>query len=542
MNTPINPFVCGRAVSPTKFVGRTYEIDRIFDQLNCDEPGSVAISGERKIGKTSLLHYIVSPDVIKQRKVNEKKSVLIFQDCSLISPFTENNFWRKIIRKLYKKLVQKDANPHLIKYIFDLQSINEILTSDIEILQDDMHNEDINFTFFLILDEFEWCVRTDLKNEALTRNFLAGLRALINHESQTLSLVVATRKHISDVCRNIHFVTSPFENNFACYNLRPFSKEDAEYLLKLMLMNNEINFTEAEKDFIHWMAGTHPQLLQIAASLMFNYKASGSGTTSEFLSIREKYLREVKHQFENFWYGSRPNMQQILVCLVNSKEKEANDLLEYRVEDRDRMIDRGIIVKDNDQYRMFSPFFKEWLAQNLYRLGGENWLNEHDIRSGKKSNIALPKPPTIFISYSHKDEKEKNALMVQLGVLQKAAALICLCSDDSIGAGEDWEQKIYFAIGQAEAAILLISANYFNSDYILSKELPKIRQCHGNKKLKIIPIIIKPCAWQEIDWLARMNVWPKNGNPIWINDGTSAEQELATIAKKIAEMIKKPKN
>jgi hypothetical protein len=129
--------------------------------------------------------------------------------------------------------------------------------------------------------------------------------------------------------------------------------------------------------------------------------------------------------------------------------------------------------------------------------------------------------------------------MVHLGVLQKAAGLIELWSDDRIGGGEDWEQKIDRAIEEAKAAILLISADFLNSEYILSKEIPKLRQCHSNKELKIIPIITKPCAWQKIDWLARMNVWPENGNPIWKNDGSYADQELAIIAEKIADMIKK---
>ena len=112
-------------------------------------------------------------------------------------------------------------------------------------------------------------------------------------------------------------------------------------------------------------------------------------------------------------------------------------------------------------------------------------------------------------------------------------------SDDKIRAGEDWEQEIDRAIEEAKAAILLVSPHFLTSDFILSKEVPKLRQRHENKGLFIIPIITKPCAWHKIDWLARMNVWPKNGNPIWGNDGSYADQELAIIAENIADLIKK---
>ena len=540
MTKPINPFVCGRPVSPQKFVGRAYEIDRIFEHLNCHEPGSVAISGESKIGKSSLLHYIVAPDVVEQRKVNEAQSVFIYQDCSLISPFSENNFWQKIIRKLYKKLLHKNGNPNLVKCVLDLQSMNKISSSDIEALLEFIYDEGINITFILILDEFEWCVRTDLKNESYTRNFLAGLRALITHESRTLSLVVATREHITDVCKEINLMTSPFENIFASYSLRPFSRDDAERLLKLMLTDNEITFTGSEKDLIYGMGGNHPLLLQIAASLVFNFKVRGASKIDDFLPIREQYLRDVKHQFKDFWEGSRPKMQQILVHLACGKQKDAKNLMEYWVEERDLLIDRGLIIKYSDRYRIFSPIFKEWLSQNLYHLGGEKWLIEHDSQSVKISNINAPKPPTVFISYSHKDEKEKEALMVHLGVLQKAAGLIDLWSDDRIDPGEDWEQKIDRAIEKAKAAVLLISPHFLTSEFILSKEAPKLRQHQDTKGLIIIPIITKPCAWHKIDWLARMNVWPKKGKPIWRDDGSYADQELAIIAEKIADMLEDP--
>ena len=44
--------------------------------------------------------------------------------------------------------------------------------------------------------------------------------------------------------------------------------------------------------------------------------------------------------------------------------------------------------------------------------------------------------PVIFISYSHKDEREKDRLLSHLGVLQHEG-LIGLWSDDRIGAGAE---------------------------------------------------------------------------------------------------------
>ena len=84
----------------------------------------------------------------------------------------------------------------------------------------------------------------------------------------------------------------------------------------------------------------------------------------------------------------------------------------------------------------------------------------------------------IFVSYSHKDEREKDKLLSHLGVLQHQG-LIDLWSDDRIGAGTHWKQEISEAIAQAKVAILLISANFLTSDFILGEEVPKLLKRFG---------------------------------------------------------------
>jgi uncharacterized protein YjbI with pentapeptide repeats len=143
----------------------------------------------------------------------------------------------------------------------------------------------------------------------------------------------------------------------------------------------------------------------------------------------------------------------------------------------------------------------------------------------------------IFISYSHKDEREKNKLLPHLGVLQREG-LINLWSDDRIGAGADWEQEISEAMAQARVAILLISANFLNSDFILGKEVPTLLQRREREGLIVFPVITKACAWQEVEWLTRMNVRPKNGRPIWGAGSRRINEDLTAIAKEVAAIVK----
>ncbi len=144
----------------------------------------------------------------------------------------------------------------------------------------------------------------------------------------------------------------------------------------------------------------------------------------------------------------------------------------------------------------------------------------------------------VFISYSHKDEKEKKALLSHLGML-KSAGLFEVWFDDQIGAGDNWVHEIQQVIKRANLAILLISANYLNTDFILTQQVPTLIKRYEQDGLMIMPIIAKACAWQKIKWLANMEIRPKDGQPIWRAGGLYVDEGLAAIAAEIADIIKK---
>ncbi len=81
--------------------------------------------------------------------------------------------------------------------------------------------------------------------------------------------------------------------------------------------------------------------------------------------------------------------------------------------------------------------------------------------------------PTVFISYSHKDEEWKDRLATQLGVLQREG-LLDLWDDSRIEAGTDWKPQIDQALYAASVAVLIVSANFLTSQFILDEEVPRL--------------------------------------------------------------------
>lgn len=116
----------------------------------------------------------------------------------------------------------------------------------------------------------------------------------------------------------------------------------------------------------------------------------------------------------------------------------------------------------------------------------------------------------VFISYSHRDIQFKEELDKHLSVL-KRSGLIQTWADYDIRPGEDWNKAIQERIEKADLIIILISADFLASDFIYTSELEKI---FLNENKNILPVIVRPCAWQDIEILRKRQVFPENGKPI----------------------------
>src|ERR1041385_8450291 len=80
------------------------------------------------------------------------------------------------------------------------------------------------------------------------------------------------------------------------------------------------------------------------------------------------------------------------------------------------------------------------------------------------------KRPIIFVSYSHRDERDKSRLVTQIRVLERDSD-VDLWDDNRIKPGSDWETDIDAAMTRAKVAVLLVTANYLPSKFILDVEV-----------------------------------------------------------------------
>jgi hypothetical protein len=108
----------------------------------------------------------------------------------------------------------------------------------------------------------------------------------------------------------------------------------------------------------------------------------------------------------------------------------------------------------------------------------------------------------LFISYSHRDVDTLKRLLVHLRPLERDG-LVDAWNDTRIAAGVDWKQEIQSALEHARTALLLISADFLASDFVVSDELPELLDAAEKRGTRILPIIVKPSRFARDPMLNR---------------------------------------
>lgn len=102
-----------------------------------------------------------------------------------------------------------------------------------------------------------------------------------------------------------------------------------------------------------------------------------------------------------------------------------------------------------------------------------------------------------------------------------------------INPGDDWKQEIRTALDTAQVAVLLISANFFASDFIDENELPPLLAAAKENGVRILPVILSASRFARHPSLARFQAVNSPDRPL--NDMPPAEQEK--VLDRLAQTI-----
>lgn len=179
----------------------------------------------------------------------------------------------------------------------------------------------------------------------------------------------------------------------------------------------------------------------------------------------------------------------------------------------------------------------------LLKLDVKALLNGVDLEGTRRSEKAPEKSmPGIraFVSYSHKDDALREELQTHIKLFLRQGKLDAW-DDRRITPGDEWKGQIDNNLENAELVLLLVSADFIASDYCYDIEMKRALERHKEGTARVIPIIIRDCAWQSAPF-GKVNALPTDGHPVthpthWGNGAYARDTAWKSVADGIAKVL-----
>lgn len=141
-----------------------------------------------------------------------------------------------------------------------------------------------------------------------------------------------------------------------------------------------------------------------------------------------------------------------------------------------------------------------------------------------------------FISYSHEDASMCAQLKKHLAPLEHEG-VARFWSDHAVMPGDPFADVIMENLARSKIALLLLSPDFFNSDFIRFCELPHIVARANKGDLVYVPILIKDVMWRALkpQGIAERLVLPPKKKPI--QRFKPAGRGYAEVAETIANRV-----
>ena len=271
-----NPFYHRGPVSdPGFFFGREREISYLFDLLRKGQ--SIAVSGPRRIGKTSLLMHLTDPAVASAHACPPDQTEFLLLDGGTLDGLGEEDFFGAVDQSL-------GGGSAAVPYSAFLEHIREKFSGD-------------RRNLVILLDEFELVAANPRFGSALF-NRLRGLAA-----QYPVRFVTASKNPLWKLSRiNPETLASPFFNFFAPVTLGPLEEAEAHDLLSRLSAKAGKPFADRALDPILALSGPHPLFLQVAGYRAFEAADQDGDIPADALpQIRRRMLADLEPHLQYYW-------------------------------------------------------------------------------------------------------------------------------------------------------------------------------------------------------------------------------------------------
>lgn len=232
---------------------------------------------------------------------------------------------------------------------------------------------------------------------------------------------------------------------------------------------------------------------------------------------------------------SGTNLKSTLRKTIVIVDSLNSSLLGLRVRKQIKCICQNCLTSKSPHYYHFKNLTKR-LKSRKKTIECYNSFEELSVENFFKyifgPNFKVP-PTNIFISYAIEDLIFKNELVKHLSTLSRKKAIKIL-DVDSIKPGENVESQTMHLIQNSEIIIFMISSDFMNNESIMNIEVPFAFHLLNKKGVQIIPILIRPCNFDDTQFKS-INFLPSKTKAL--NQYTNQDEAWEYIIREFKKII-----
>ena len=317
-----NPFIFGKPVNRNDFYNRKEEVENAKGFLKRLQ--SCSGVGERRIGKTSFIRYVLSREILREYGVRHENHIIAFLSLSSLYEISKELLIGTIVEKIGEK-VQVGTNS---TNVFDefRANVRELTLKGKNLI--------------IALDEFE--VITPILDD----NFSHWLRFIFQEEN--VVAITASQTTVREL-ETSGGTASPLFNIFGNIFLDLFERNETENMIIDMFRKGGMELEEDEVAFLADLSGGNPYFVSLVGYHYYEEKKKKRIVAPK--KFKEDIFPHANDQFESYWKHLTKEEKKFLVHSGKFEDNQIGSILKRK----------GLISLKGDRWEMFSLLFREFV-------------------------------------------------------------------------------------------------------------------------------------------------------------------------------------
>jgi DNA-binding response OmpR family regulator len=123
---------------------------------------------------------------------------------------------------------------------------------------------------------------------------------------------------------------------------------------------------------------------------------------------------------------------------------------------------------------------------------GQVLASVRQVLTKRAAPAIVPRHCEVFVCYAREDQEMEKEMRQHLRPLE--AAGVRFWDDHKLTAGTEWKRAVERALATSDTAVVFVSIDFMNSEFIQKVEWPTILKAHSDRNMEIIPVFVGPVS------------------------------------------------